>query len=79
VTVGLDKWWFLDHGDIGCASTIASIQLNFTIADATVNVEQCSNGHWCTALIDWWSGDANWTTLSFDVLQLLAFFTLDVA
>lgn len=40
MTVGLYEWWFLDHGDVGCTSTVASVQLNLFVAHASVDVEK---------------------------------------
>jgi hypothetical protein len=79
VTVGLYEWWLLDHGNVGCASTVAGIQLNLFITHTSIDVEQGGDGHWSAAFFLECSWNADWAALSFNVLQLFSFETVDVA
>jgi len=79
VTVGLDKWWLLDHGDVGCASTVAGVQFDLVVTDASVDVEQCCNRNRCTALVNLRTSNAYRAALSFNILQLFTLLTCHVA
>lgn len=79
MTVGLYEWWLLDHGDVGCTSTVASVQLNLFVAHASVDVEKSGDGHWSASFLFEWSSNADWAALSFNVLQLFSFEAVDVA